>query len=98
MKTATQKIIDLLKDADSYYSPDEIARLLGIDRHMVIKALDHINFAIRRKGMRLEILPQRCKKCGYVFEPSTHVASKCPRCHSQWLEPPRFRIRVMKKH
>jgi predicted Zn-ribbon and HTH transcriptional regulator len=98
MKTATQRIIDLLANSDEFLSPDDIARILGIDRHLVIKALDHIAFSIKRKGMRLEIIPQRCRKCGYTFEPSTKIASKCPRCHSQWLEPPRFRIVKTGKH
>ena len=93
-----QRIIELLIETDVPLSPEDIARILKIDAKTVRRDLEHVKFSIQRKGMRLVIIPQRCKKCGFVFKPSVHEASKCPRCHSQWLEPPRFRIVKMGGH
>ncbi|MDN5358380.1 MAG: transcriptional regulator [Candidatus Diapherotrites archaeon] len=92
-----QRIIELLSETEVPLSPEDIARILKIDAKTVRQDLPHIQFSIQRKGMRLVIIPQRCKKCGFVFKPSAREASKCPRCHSQWLEPPRFRIVKMGK-
>ncbi len=87
-----QKIIELLTSTDTPLSPSEIARILKIDRDNVIADLPRIEEAMKRKAYKMEIVPARCKKCGYVFEPSLHVPSKCPSCGSQWLEEPRFRL------
>ena len=93
-----QRIIELLIETDVPLSPEDISRILKIDVRTVREDLKHVQFSIQRKGMRLAIIPQRCKKCGFVFKPSVREASKCPRCHSQWLEPPKFRIVKMGKH
>ena len=95
--TRRQRIIELLIDTETPLSPEDIARILKIDARTVREDLKHIQYAIQRKGMRLAIVPQRCKKCGFVFSPSAREASKCPRCHSQWLDPPRYRIMKMGK-
>ena len=87
-----QRIIELLLETAEPLSPSEMARILKIDRENIIADLPRIEELARNKGWKLEIVPQRCKKCGFVFEPSIHVASKCPRCGSQWLEEPRFRL------
>ncbi len=87
-----QKIIELLLNTDVPLSPSEIARILKIDEDNVIADLPRIAEVARRKGWKLIILPQVCKKCGFTFEPTVHVASKCPRCGSQWLQEPRFRL------
>ena len=93
-----QRIIELLIDTDVPLSPEDISRILKVDARTVRDDMQHVQYSIQRKGMRLAIIPQRCKKCGFVFEPSTREASKCPRCHSQWLDPPRFRIVKMGKN
>ena len=87
-----QKIIELLIDTDRPLSVEEMSMMLHIDASVIASDLPRIAEAMERKGYRFEIEPARCKKCGYVFEPSLHIPSKCPRCHSQWLEPPRFRL------
>ena len=87
-----QRIIELLINTDRPLSVEEISLYLKIDSSVVASDLPRIVEAMTRKGYKIEIVPARCKKCGYEFEPSLHIPSKCPRCHSQWLEPPRFRL------
>ena len=87
-----QKIIELLLDTDRPLSVEEISRILHIDVENIKGDLSRIAEAMHRKGYKFEIVPGRCRKCGYEFEASLHIPSKCPRCHSQWLEPPRFRL------
>ena len=71
---------------------EEISYMLKIDSEAIKQDLPRIVSAMERKGYRIYIEPARCKKCGYVFEPSLHIPTKCPRCHSQWIEPPRFKL------
>ncbi len=87
-----QRIIEVLLEAEYPLSVDEIAYRAGMDSKDVASHLDRIAEAMRGKGYIMEIEPARCKKCGYEFEPSLRIPSKCPRCHSQWLSPPRFRL------
>ncbi len=87
-----QKIIELLLDVEEPISVPDMARILKIDEENIKADLPRIAELARKKGWRLVIIPQRCKKCGYEFEPSVHVASKCPRCGSQWLEGPWFKL------
>ncbi len=87
-----QKIIELLIDTDRPLSVEEMSAILHIDAETIKGDLPRIAEAMERKGYKMEIVPARCKKCGYKFEPSLHIPTKCPRCHSQWLEPPRFRL------
>ena len=70
-----QRIIELLLETDVPLSPEDISRILKIDVRAVREDLKHIQFSIQRKGMRLAIIPQRCKKCGFVFKPSESLQS-----------------------
>ncbi|MEM2810799.1 MAG: transcriptional regulator, partial [Candidatus Korarchaeum sp.] len=39
--------------------------------------------------------PPQCRKCGYIFKDlkKPRKPSKCPKCGSEWISPPRFTIR-----
>jgi len=41
------------------------------------------------------VVPARCRNCGYEFRGRERLRkpSKCPRCHSERIEPPRFYVR-----
>jgi len=45
-------------------------------------------------GEALLMVPPRCRRYGYVFKDleSPRKPSRCPRCRSEWIEPPRFTI------
>lgn len=54
--------------------------------------LEHVKKTLKRMGYRLEIVPATCKKCGYVFSDREKLKkpSRCPRCKSERIEPPKF--------
>ena len=85
----------MLNETDSPLSAKEIALELGPDNEKIIyDELKHVAKSVKRMGLTLYIQPAYCKKCGYVFKDAKiKKPSKCPKCKSQWIEPPRFIIR-----
>lgn len=98
-ETVRRQIMNLLKGSKHPLTVDEIALILGYDLNpaQVYDHLKHIAKTVRREsGGRLALVmrPPVCRKCGYVFKDikKPRAPSKCPRCHSQWIEPPAFLI------
>ncbi len=94
MMTRRQRIISLLEGRD--YSPSELAVALGLrgrgSRRLVIEELKAIQKVLKREGKVLRIKPAECKRCGFVFRPEINLPSRCPKCKSEWIEEPRFKI------
>ncbi|NPA98963.1 MAG: transcriptional regulator [Crenarchaeota archaeon] len=99
--TLREKIIELLKNTESPLTVDEIIAVLGLshrDRKLVYDAIMHAAKTVKRRSSgRLEIVmvPPYCIKCGYVFKDlkKPRKPSRCPRCRSERIAPPRFMIR-----
>ncbi len=79
----------------------EIAELVGLDpstgEREVYEHLRHVAKTLRRRlGGRaaLYMVPPSCRDCGYVFTDLTEPRrpSRCPRCKSERISPPRFYI------
>ncbi len=94
-ETIRERMIRLLSETNTPLSAKEIAFELGMDNEkLVYEELKHVAKSIRRSGKRLYVQPAYCKKCGFVFKDNLFKKpSKCPRCRSQWIEPPRYIIR-----
>ncbi|NPA47784.1 MAG: transcriptional regulator [Thermococci archaeon] len=94
MMSRRARIINLLEERD--LSPSEIVLLLGLRgrgaRNLVLEDLRAISRILRREGKVLLIKPAVCRKCGFTFRPEIKVPGRCPRCRSEWIEEPRFRI------
>jgi len=96
--TIRQRIILLLKNSDRPLTVDEIAAEIGIENPRdVYEHLEHVAKTVRRQSsnrMRLVMVPPRCANCGYVFKDldKPRKPSRCPRCKSERIEPPRFKI------
>ncbi|WP_297498837.1 transcriptional regulator [Thermococcus sp.] len=94
MMTRRQRIISLLEERD--YSPSELAQALGLrgrgSKKLVLDELRAIQKTLKREGKVLLIKPAECRKCGFRFKPEIKVPSRCPRCKSEWIEEPRFKI------
>jgi len=76
----------------------EIARELGLDPReaaSIYEDLEHIARSLKNSGFVLLVQPPACKSCGYVFRDLKRLKkpSKCPRCRSERIYPPRFIIR-----
>ncbi|MCD6189294.1 MAG: transcriptional regulator [Thermococcus sp.] len=96
MRTRRQKIIKLLEERD--YSVSELAILLDMrgkgSRKVILEDLRTIAGIVKREGKVLLIQPAQCKKCGFVFKPEIKIPGRCPKCRSEWIEEPRFKIEV----
>jgi len=94
MMTRRQRIIKLLEERD--YSPSELAVALELRgrgaKKTVLEDLKAIQKTLKREGKMLLIRPSECRKCGFVFRPEINIPSRCPKCRSEWIEEPRFKI------
>ncbi|MCD6084039.1 MAG: transcriptional regulator [Desulfurococcales archaeon] len=89
----------VLEDSHSFLTVDEIKVLVGeeLSNSEIYEHLRHITKSIRRSSggkKALLMKPPTCRKCSYVFKDLSkpRKPSKCPRCRSEWIEPPAFKI------
>ncbi len=94
-ETRREKIIKILSETEEPLTVDELAFYLHEeDRRSIIEDLEHVAKTVKKNGMVLLMEPARCNKCGYVFRTArVKPPSRCPRCKSEWISPPRFIIR-----
>ncbi len=100
-----KKIIEILKSTNKPLTAREIARLLNIsprDLKVVYEDLRHIARTLKRTGggrEKLEVYPPYCANCGFIFTKRERLKkpSRCPRCKSERIVPPRFIIRSRAK-
>ena len=94
MATRRERIISLLEGRD--YSVSELAQVLDIrgkgGKRLILEDLKAIQKTLKREGKVLLVKPAVCRKCGFVFKPEVKIPSRCPRCKSEWIEEPRFKI------
>ena len=62
-------------------SLSSLARELGLTRGDVQEDLRHAIRSARSAGHRIEVLPARCRACGFTFDESRLAKpGKCPAC------------------
>ncbi len=67
-------------------SVSSLARELGLRRGDVEDDLRHAIRSARAAGHRIEILPARCRACGFTFgEEKLSKPGKCPACRGTRL-------------
>jgi len=67
-------------------SVSSLARELGLKRGDVEEDLRHAIRSARAAGHRVEILPARCRACGFTFdEQKLSKPGKCPACRGTRL-------------
>jgi len=93
-----ERIIELLAAAEEPMDVGQIARELGLDPSeagSIYEDLEHVARSLRNSNLVLLMQPPVCKSCGYVFRDLKRLRkpSKCPRCRSERIYPPRFIIR-----
>ncbi len=87
LKTLREKIIDLLLEYDEGLTVSEIIGRLELDPRMereVLAVIETIPKTLKKKGLKLLMIPPRCKSCGFEF--SKPKASRCPRCKGERIE------------
>jgi len=86
--TLRRQLIDLLSATPR--SVSSIAREMGLRRNDAEDDLRHALRSAAAAGHRVEVIPARCKDCGFVFgEDRLSKPSRCPSCKgSRLFEPP----------
>lgn len=73
-----------------------LRELLGLSVRALEEELRHVERTARGAGGRLRVGPPRCLACGFEFrERGTrhlHAPGRCPRCRSERIADPTFRI------
>jgi len=90
--TLRRQLIEILSDAPR--SVSAIAREMGLRRGDVEADLRHALRSAVAAGHRVEVIPARCKDCGFVFgEDRLMKPGRCPACKGSRLFEPQIRIR-----
>jgi len=79
------------------YSSRQLAELVGVPERQVEDHLTHITKSVARDRTRRFVLePSRCRDCAFVFRDRTRLTrpSRCPRCRSEAISPPRYGIEL----
>lgn len=98
--TTRERIYELLRKSEKPLTVDDIISLLNLsdmNPKDVYDHLQHIAKSVKARSKGKEYLamdPPVCRKCGFVFKELSKPKkpSKCPRCKSEWISPPRFLI------
>lgn len=91
-QTARQRIADLLRGEE--LTAHELSQRAGVPEREVAEHLRHLEHTLTHGAERLHTLAPHCIPCGFVFE-ARHKhgrPSRCPRCKSERLSRPRFRV------
>jgi len=87
-----KQLIELL--TTEFRSVSSLARELGTTRGDVEDDLRHALRSARACGHDIEIVPAKCKSCGFVFsEDKLLKPGRCPACKGSRLFEPMIRIR-----
>jgi len=91
MSTPRQAMKELL--AEQPYSSLELSQLLSLSEKEVLSHLAHIARA-PGPGLRFQIIPAKCKHCGFVFKKRDRLTrpSRCPLCQHESIRRPRFEL------
>ncbi|MEM2214243.1 MAG: hypothetical protein QXD66_02135 [Candidatus Nezhaarchaeales archaeon] len=97
-ETVRERIIKVLRDSLEPLTVEDIVAILGLTdlkpRDMY-EHLKHIAKSVRAKGHEvLVMIPPSCRSCGFTFTnlDKPKKPSKCPKCKSERIAPPAFKI------
>lgn len=89
--TLRKQLRDVLREPRSVSS---LARELGLRRGDVEDDLWHAIRSARAAGDHVQILPARCRQCGFLFEAERlSKPGKCPACRGTRIFEPQVSIR-----
>jgi len=89
--TIRRQLLELLSHDPR--SASSLARELGLRRGDVNEDLSHAVRSAMSAGHRVEVIPARCKDCGFVFGPDRlSKPGRCPSCKGSRLFEPLIRL------
>lgn len=88
--TRRRQLLDLVGPEPRTIS--SLARELGLTRREIEDDLPHLLRSARAAGREIEVIPARCRKCGFTFDRgSLAKPGKCPACRGTWIHEPMLR-------
>ena len=91
MRTIRKALLDTLVDQPR--SVSSLARELGLTRRDVEDDLGHALRSAEAAGYRVEVIPARCRSCGFTFDTrKLSKPGKCPSCRGTRLYEPQIVI------
>jgi len=97
-ETTREKIIRALRESPQPLTAEDIIALLGVEDLKpkdIYEHLKHVAKTVKSKGDEVLVMtPPSCKSCGFTFKDldKPKKPSKCPKCKSQRISPPAFKI------
>jgi predicted Zn-ribbon and HTH transcriptional regulator len=92
--TVRQRLNEILREGE--WGFEELRRELEAPARALEEDLRHVERSLKRGPERLQVEPARCRSCGFVFRERAsrhfHAPGRCPRCRSERIADPRFRI------
>lgn len=71
----------------------QIARRMDETPSQIADDLNHLFRSLKHTEYKTVIDAARCRACGFAFsEQKLSKPSKCPECHSTWLQEPKISI------
>ncbi|MFW9778608.1 MAG: HTH domain-containing protein [Candidatus Heimdallarchaeota archaeon] len=94
MITRRERLVELLSKPGVDMTLLEMSDELKVSVKTVIEDIDSIRKTLRREDRHIEVRPAVCVKCNFIFSGRTRISdpTKCPKCHSEQIEPQGFRI------
>ena len=94
--TRRTEIIEMLKK--EALSAQEICTIYRVILSEIEEDLEHIAKSVRPE-FELRMYPAVCRSCGFVFKERSKIKrpSKCPKCKSESIDFPFFKIEAAKK-
>jgi predicted Zn-ribbon and HTH transcriptional regulator len=90
VQTVRQRIAEALRGEE--LTAREISERARVPEREVAEHLRHLEHSLKQTSERLHATAPSCIQCGFTFDARHRRPSRCPRCKSERLTPPRFRI------
>ena len=91
-KVYRKELIDALLNHPM--SLQDLAMVMEEPVHDMEDDLRHLKKSLRHSAYRLEIIPARCRHCGFVFHrDKMGKPGKCPKCSATWISAPLLTIK-----
>lgn len=91
--TRRQEIAGLLRTGPA--TADDLAARTGVHPRTVLDDLEHVRRSLAA-GEKWVAHGAECGRCGFLFRERARLntPSRCPKCRSEEIDPPRFEIRA----
>lgn len=95
-ETRREILIKLLSEKDATLELNSISRELKYsDKHTLVNDIHSVAKTLKNDGIKIEIIPAYCLKCGFKFKQTEFdfkIPSRCPRCKEERIEWPQVKI------